>query len=109
MNVGSLLSSLTGIAKTLNDESTTTGEKITAIISVMGMAIPTLMSLSKAFSSVTVSIGAMKLAMWEITLIAIAVAAVIGSIILVCQKIKENSPAEVFKDAAEEADSFKNY
>ena len=129
MAVGQAWTTLNGIIDVFNNEESTTGDKIMALISGLGMLVPAVMSVVGGLSKVPVaSAGAnaalvgtgavatttgttISLAMWQVTLIVAAIAAVVGIVaILVTQASKAEKEAaraakaaEEMKDSAEEA------
>lgn len=122
MAMGQAFTTITGIIDVFNDSEATTGEKIMALISGIGMLIPAIMAIAPAFS--TASVGATlfgstataagtaaSLAMWQVTLIVAAITAIIAVVALLVtreseaerQARKTAETAESMKKAADEA------
>ena len=121
MAVGQVLSSIQGVIQVFNDNASTTGDKIFAIVSVVGMLIPAVFAIIPAFESATVAAAEFgitsSLAMWQVTLIAMAITGLVTVIALLVtaesdyerQARKAAETAESMKSAADEAkQSFEN-
>ena len=114
MALGQASSTVVGIIDVFNDSEATTGDKIMALVSGIGMLIPAIMAIAPAFS--TASVGAKlfgvtateagtaaSLAMWQVTLIVAAITAIIAVIaFLVTQESKAEKQAKKSAKAAEE-------
>ena len=114
MALGQASSTVVGILDVFNDSEATTGDKIMALVSGIGMLIPAIMAIAPAFS--TASVGAKlfgvtateagtaaSLAMWQVTLIVAAITAIIAVIaFLVTQESKAEKQAKRSAKAAEE-------
>ena len=114
MTVGMAISSVTSMIRILNDEESTTAEKITTVLTTMGMVAPVLGVVKTAFSTATVAetlfgdagVAAgikIQLAMWQLTAIMIAIGLVIGGIVIAMKKLEAASPEGKLKAAQEEA------
>ena len=110
MAMGQIYSQVTGIIKIFNDENTTTEQKIGAIIGGVGMLIPALQSITSAFSNAKVGVTLLGqevvkqgtlagLAMWQFTLIALGIVAVLGVIIALIDEANKKSPEGQLKKA----------
>lgn len=110
-----LVSSTVGIIQTLTDESLSGWEKFERIISTLIMTIPTFISgaedlaalpltlsaVKAQLDATTISVIGLKLSMWELMLIIAAIAAVIGTAVLIGQQLSKAYNADA--DAAREA------
>lgn len=122
MAMGQAFTTVKGIIDVFNDSESTTGDKIMALVSGIGMLIPTILAIAPAFS--TASVGATlfgttataagtaaSLAMWQVTLIVAAITAIVAVVaFLVTQESaaerqarKTAETAESMKAAADEA------
>lgn len=110
MAMGQIYSQVTGIIKIFNDENATTEQKIGAIIGGVGMLIPALQSITSAFSNAKVGVTLLGqevvkqgtlagLAMWQFTLIALGIVAVLGVIIALIDEANKKSPEGQLKKA----------
>lgn len=121
MAVGQVLSSIQGVIQVFNDNASTTGDKIFAIVSAVGMLIPAVFAIIPAFESAKVAAAEFgitsSLAMWQVTLIAMAITGLVTVIALLVtaesdyerQARKAAETAESMKSAADEAkQSFEN-
>ena len=110
MAMGQIYSQVTGIIKIFNDENATTEQKIGAITGGVGMLIPALQSITSAFSNAKVGVTLLGqevvkqgtlagLAMWQFTLIALGIVAVLGVIIALIDKANKKSPEGQLKKA----------
>ena len=121
MGAASAVTSLVGMFDVLQDETASTGDKIIALVSMIGTLVPTVQSLAPAFSKAKVSAvvfgqeatkaaGAASLAMWQVTLIVAGITALVGGIVYLATKESEAEiAARAAKDAAQElADAAEN-
>ena len=121
MGAASAVTSLVGMFDVLQDETASTGDKIIALVSMIGTLVPTVQSLAPAFSKAKVSAvvfgqeatkaaGAANLAMWQVTLIVAGITALVGGIVYLATKESEAEiAARAAKDAAQElADAAEN-
>ena len=121
MGAASAVTSLVGMFDVLQDETSSTGDKIIALVSMLGTLVPTVQSLAPAFSKAKVSAvvfgqeatkaaGAASLAMWQVTLIVAGITALVGGIVYLATKESEAEiAARAAKDAAQElADAAEN-
>ena len=121
MGAASAVTSLVGMFDVLQDETSSTGDKIIALVSMIGTLVPTVQSLAPAFSKAKVSAvvfgqeatkaaGAANLAMWQVTLIVAGITALVGGIVYLATKESEAEiAARAAKDAAQElADAAEN-
>lgn len=121
MGAASAVTSLVGMFDVLQDETSSTGDKIIALVSMLGTLVPTVQSLAPAFSKAKVSAvvfgqeatkaaGAANLAMWQVTLIVAGITALVGGIVYLATKESEAEiAARAAKDAAQElADAAEN-
>lgn len=121
MGAASAVTSLVGMFDVLSDETSSTGDKIIALVSMLGTLVPTVQSLAPAFSKAKVSAvvfgqeatkaaGAASLAMWQVTLIVAGITALVGGIVYLATKESEAEiAARAAKDAAQElADAAEN-
>ena len=121
MGAASAVTSLVGMFDVLQDETSSTGDKIIALVSMIGTLVPTVQSLAPAFSKAKVSAvvfgqeatkaaGAASLAMWQVTLIVAGITALVGGIVYLATKESEAEiAARAAKDAAQElADAAEN-
>ena len=128
MSVTQLWNTFNGILDVFNDESATTGDKIMALVSGLGMAIPAVMSIVSAFSKVPVAAAgantalvgtstvatasgqAISLAMWQVTLIVAAIAAVVAlvAILISSSQTEAEKAQEKLKRAQADAEEAKN-
>lgn len=121
MGAASAVTSLVGMFDVLQDETASTGDKIIALVSMLGTLVPTVQSLAPAFSKAKVSAvvfgqeatkaaGAANLAMWQVTLIVAGITALVGGIVYLATKESEAEIAtRAAKDAAQElADAAEN-
>lgn len=121
MGAASAVTSLVGMFDVLQDETASTGDKIIALVSMLGTLVPTVQSLAPAFSKAKVSAvvfgqeatkaaGAANLAMWQVTLIVAGITALVGGIVYLATKESEAEiAARAAKDAAQElADAAEN-
>lgn len=110
MAMGQIYSQVTGIIKIFNDENATTEQKIGAITGGIGMLIPALQSITSAFSNAKVGVTLLGqevvkqgtlagLAMWQFTLIALGIVAVLGVIIALIDEANKKSPEGQLKKA----------
>ena len=114
MTVGMAISSVTSMIRILNDEESTTAEKITTVLTTLGMVAPALGVVKTAFSTATVAetlFGeagvaagtAIQLSMWQLTLILGTVALVIAGIVAATKAAYAASPEGKLEAAEEEA------
>ena len=138
MGIGQAFSTVKGIMDVFNDSEATTGDKIMALVSGVGMLIPAALAIAPAFSKASVSAtlfgasattssaaaatavtgvgtaataagGAMSLAMWQVTLIVAAIAAVVGIIaFLVTQESAAEKALGNARKASEELEESLN-
>ena len=114
MAVGQIVSTIQGIIDVFTDPEASVGDTIMAIVSGVGMLVPTVMSLGPAFS--TAKVGAVlfgqaataagtaaSLAMWQVTLIAAAIGAIVAGVVLLATQ-EEKSVKQI--KAAEEQVEF---
>lgn len=106
MAMGQIFNQVKGIIDVFNDSEATAGDKILALVTGIGMLIPAAMSIVPAFGTAKVAIGAFgataSIAMWQLTLIVIAITAVAGAIaFLVTQQSKEEKAAKKAIENAE--------
>ena len=106
MSFGQIINQIRGIIDVFNDSEATAGDKILALVTGIGMLVPAAMSIVPAFGTAEVAIGAFgataSIAMWQLTLIVVAIAAVAGAIaFLVTQQSKEEKAAKKAIENAE--------
>ena len=114
MSLGMVITSVTSLFNTLNDEEASTGDKIMALITTVGMLVPTIMSIVPAFSTASVSATAFgvaatksgkaaSMALWQVTLIVAIITAIAAGVIALVSSINANSPEAKLKKAEENA------
>ena len=114
MSLGMVITSVTSLFNTLNDEEASTGDKIMALITTVGMLVPAIMSIVPAFDTASVSATAFgvaatksgkaaSMALWQVTLIVAAITAIAAVVIALVSSINANSPEAKLKKAEENA------
>lgn len=114
MSLGMVITSVISLFNTLNDEEASTGDKIMALITTVGMLVPAIMSIVPAFSTASVSATAFgttataagkaaSMALWQVTLIVAAITAIAAVVIALVSSINANSPEAKLKKAEENA------
>lgn len=114
MSLGMVITSVTSLFNTLNDEEASTGDKIMALITTVGMLVPAIMSIVPAFGTASVSATAFgvaatksgkaaSIALWQVTLIVAAITAIAAVVIALVSSINANSPEAKLKKAEENA------
>ena len=122
MAVGQAINTVRGIIDVFRNEEASTGEKILALVTGIGMLVPAIMSVVGAFSQVPVAAAganaaliatevnavqagvAISTAMWQVTLIAMAIAAVVAIIIACADAMHKASPEGQFEAATKAAE-----
>lgn len=122
MAVGQAINTVKGIIDVFKDDEATTGDKILAVVSGLGMLVPAIMSVVGGLSKVPVAAAganaaltgtasvagaagtAISLSMWQITLIVAAIAAVVAIIIACADAIHKASPEGEFEAASKAAE-----
>lgn len=103
MSFGMIVSSITGLINTWKDSEASLTDKLSATAMTLGMVVPSLVSVVKGFkdagNAVTIFGVKTSLAMWQVTLIAAAIAALIGLFVAMGQAAYKASPEGVFKSA----------
>lgn len=110
MAIGQIFNQVRGMIDTFNDSEATTGDKILALTTGIGMLIPAAMSIIPAFSKAKVAMTefgiASDLAMWKITTVIMIITGLITAIMLIKDAIRKASPEEQLKKAQKEAQAF---
>ena len=113
MSFGQVVNQVKGIIDVFNDSEATTGDKILALVSGIGMLIPAIMAIAPAFSTAKVGATlfgaaatkagiAANMAMWQVTLIVAGITAIIAAIaFLVTQESAAEKKAKKTAEAAE--------
>ena len=122
MAVGQAINTVKGIIDVFKDDEATTGDKILAVVSGLGILVPAIMSVVGGLSKVPVAAAganaaltgtasvagaagtAISLSMWQITLIVAAIAAVVAIIIACADAIHKASPEGEFEAASKAAE-----
>ena len=111
MSVGMVINSVVGLIDVWKDDEADLTTKLTTTLTTLGMLVPTIMSVVKGFGTAqqAVTIFGIKtsLAMWQVTLIAAAIAGLIAIFALLAKAEYEASPEGVFKSAAAAAEDAK--
>lgn len=108
---------IVGIIKVFNDENSTTGQKIGAIVGGIVMLIPAIQSIIPALSTAKIAAtkfgqemavqGAIaQMSMWQLTLIITAVTIAIVALVALIDEANRKSPEGQFKKAAENAEKL---
>lgn len=122
MAVGQAINTVRGIIDVFKDDEATTGDKILALVTGLGMLVPAIMSVVGGLSKVPVASAganaalagtattataagtAISLSMWQITLIVAALTAIVAIIFACVDAIKKASPAGQFEAASKAAE-----
>ena len=110
MAVGQIFNQVRGMIDTFNDTEATTGDKILALTTGIGMLIPAAMSIIPAFSKAKVAMTefgiSTNIAMWKITAVIMIITGLITAIMLIKDAVRKASPEEQLKKAQKEAQAF---
>ena len=110
MAIGQIFNQVRGIIDTFNDSEATTGDKILALTTGIGMLIPAAMSIIPAFSKAKVAMTefgiSTNIAMWKITAVIMIITGLITAIMLIKDAVRKASPEEQLKKAQKEAQAF---
>jgi uncharacterized membrane protein len=122
MAVGQAINTIKGIIDVFKDDNATTGDKILAVVSAIGMLIPAIISVTGALGKVPIAATganaaltgtaatataagtAISLSMWQLTLIVAAITAIVAIIIACADAIHKASPEGEFEAASKAAE-----
>ena len=122
MAVGQAINTIKGIIDVFKDDNATTGDKILAVVSAIGMLIPAIVSVTGALGKVPIAAAgantaltgtaatataagtAISLSMWQLTLIVAAITAIVAIIIACADAIHKASPEGEFEAASKAAE-----
>ena len=111
MSVGMVINSVVGLINVWKDDEADLTTKLTTTLTTLGMLIPTIMSVVKGFGTAQQAVTIFEIktfsAMWQVTLIAAAIAGLIAIFALLAKAEYEASPEGVFKSAAAAAEDAK--
>ncbi len=113
MSAVSIINQISSMIKVLGDENATTGEKIAAVATALGMTIPMVIgsiipAIKSMSTTVVVENTKIKLSMIELTAIMAAIVAVVALVIAAFKAIKAASPEGVYEAAKKATESATN-